>query len=227
MAVGVLIYLVTLDGRIKALFLAVWAPLGYTPAGCFSSLRYFSSHSLGEAGHLRINFGVGGHQLLVVGCEGCNSSSKLIQHGLAIGGGCGKVVKIFFEVVLAVKFANGAPILGRWGGGGWLAATPHGNLHFSRGQTATSFLHVGGLAGRLPHVPGLRGLFGVPLSIIGAWEGARLQHCVRCNDQKGRVRDSIFPRSLRQFLLVGLESVHVLDNSIAINMVFLHFILQS
>ena len=54
-----------------------------------------------------------------------------------------------------------------------------------------------------------------------------LQHCVRCNEQKGRVCDGIFPCSSLQFFLVGLESVYVLEGAITIDVVFLNFILQS
>ena len=102
-----------------------------------------------------------------------------------------------------------------------------GSCIFSRGQTADVFLHVGGLVGHLPRVPGLCGLFEVLLPIGDAWEGSRLQHCVRFNEKKGYVCDGIFPRSSLRFLMGGLDSVYVLEYAIAVSVVFMHFILQS
>ena len=104
---GVLLHLVKMVGLMKALFIAVQEPLGYTPVSCFDSLGCFSSHSLGEASHL--------HQLFVVGCEGCNSRSEMLEHGRVVGGGCSKVVEVVTEVLIAGEFFNGVPI---WGPGG-------------------------------------------------------------------------------------------------------------
>ena len=101
-----------------------------------------------------------------------------------------------------------------------------GSCIFARGQTADTFLYVGGLVYRLSRVPGLHGLVEVFPPIDGAWEGARLQHCVRCNDNKGRVCDGIFPCYLLRFLLGGPKSVDVLKDAIAVDVVFLHFILH-
>ena len=79
------------------------------------------------------------------------------------------------------------------GGGGGLPQRPTGSGIFYRGQTADAFLHVGGLVGHLPRVPGMHGLVEVLKPIGGAWEGARIQHCVCFNEQKGLVCDGNFP----------------------------------
>ena len=139
---------------------------------------------MGEAGHLRSKFRVVGHQRFVIGREGYNSRSELIQHRLVVGGGCRKVVEVVFKVVLAEKFVNGTPIWGRGGRGGGgvgLPQRPMGSCILFRGQTMDAFLHVGGLVGRISRVLGLHGLVKVLQPISGVWEGSRLQHYVRCN----------------------------------------------
>ena len=83
---------------------------------------------------------------------------------------------------------------------------------------ADAFLHAGGLVGRPPRVPVLRGL---------VKEGTCLQHLVCFNEKKGRVCDVIFLRSSLRFLLGGLKSIDILNYTIAINVLFLYFILQS
>ena len=102
-----------------------------------------------------------------------------------------------------------------------------GRCIFSCGQTVDTFLHVGDLVGRLPHFPGLCGIVEVFPPIGGVCEGTRLQHCVHCNDQKGRVHDGNFPCSSFRFFLGDLESVYVLEDAIAVDVVLLNFILQS
>ena len=62
----------------------------------------------------------------------------------------------------------------------------------SHGQTADALLHVGGLVGHLPRFPGMHSLVEVLTPISGAWEGARIQHCVRLIEQKGCACDGIF-----------------------------------
>ena len=102
-----------------------------------------------------------------------------------------------------------------------------GSCIFSCVQTADALLHVVGLVGRLPRVPGLHGIIEFLPPIGGAWEVTCLQHCVRCNEHKGRVCDGIHSRSLLRFILGGLESVDVLEDYIAVDVAFLYFILQS
>ena len=101
-----------------------------------------------------------------------------------------------------------------------------GSYIFSFGQMADVFLRVDDLVGRFLRVSGMSSLVEVLPLIRGAWEGAHLQHCVRCNEQKGRVCDGIFFCSSPRFILGDLESVYVLEDAIAVNVVFLHFGLQ-
>ena len=55
---------------------------------------------------------------------------------------------------------------------------------------------------------------------------ACFQHCVRCDEDQGRVRDWVIARSTLLFILHGFKCVDVLKDSLTICVVVLHLILE-
>ena len=97
---------------------------------------------------------------------------------------------------------------------------------FARGQSTNALLHFYGFKCCFPIVLFLIDRVEVLLFVGRAWARTCFQHHVCCNHEQIFVGDWVVASSTLPFFLRSLKRVDVIQNTLAIDMVVLHFILN-
>ena len=97
---------------------------------------------------------------------------------------------------------------------------------FARGQSPGSFLHIGVLVCRFPHVPYLCGCVKIFPLVRGSRVNARFQHRVFRDEEEVRIRDWVITCATLVFILGGLKCVYVIEDAFAVLVVLLYLVLE-